>query len=73
MTYSLLPVIFFFTVITKWVAVLEIPENMNKYATKNMSFNLSENSCPLELFKNIFFIKVAGTKEQISCVKPLRF
>ena len=38
-----------------------------------MSLNLSENSCPSELFKNIFFIEVMETKEQILCVKPLRF
>ena len=57
-TYSLLPVIFFFTVIAKGVAVLLIPENMNKYTTKNMSFNLSGNSCPSEVFKNIFVIEV---------------
>ena len=64
--------IFFFTVITKLVAVLEILENMSKYATKNMSFNLSENSCPSEVFKNIF-ITVTRTKEKNLCVKPLRF
>ena len=33
---------------------------MNKYATKNMSFNLSENSYRSEVFKNTFFIKVTG-------------
>ena len=27
-----------------------------------MSFNFSENSCPSAVFKNIFFIKVTGTK-----------
>ena len=64
--------IFFFTVIAKWVAVLEIPENMNKYATKNRSFDLSGNSCPSEIFKIIFVIAVTGLTfwsilEQILC------
>ena len=63
-THSLLPVIFFFTPISKWVAVLEIPENMNKYATKNMSFNLSENSCPSDVFKNIFLSKLQEQKNK---------
>ena len=50
---------------------------MNKYATKNMSFNLSEDSCPSEVFIYIFFIKVTGINfwrilEQILCVKTLR-
>ena len=77
-TYTLLPVIFFFIVIAKWVAVLEIPGNMNKHATKNMSFNLSWNSCPSEVFKIIFFIEFANLTfwsifEKISCVKSLRF
>ena len=78
-TFSLLPMIFFFTVIAKWVAVVEIPENMNKCATKKMSFfNLSGNSCPSEGFKNIFVIEVTGLTfwriwEQILCVKSLRF
>ena len=45
--------IFFFTVITMWVAVREIPENMIN-TRLNMSFRLSENSCPSKVFKNIF-------------------
>ena len=63
---------FFFTVIAKWLAVLEIPENMSKYATKNMSFNLSGNSCTSEAFKDTFVIEVTGLTfwrilEQILC------
>ena len=36
---------------------------MNKYAAKDMSFNLSGNSCPSEVFKNIFVIEVTGFEE----------
>ena len=50
-------VILFFKVMAKRVAVLEITE---KHATENMHFSLSENSRSSEVFKYIYFNKIAG-------------
>ena len=49
----------------KWVAVVEISENIDRYATKNMSFSLSKNSYSSEVFKYIFFNKVEGMSEKL--------
>ena len=46
--------IFFFNVMAKWAAVVEITEK-HRYATKNMLFSLSENSCSSEFFKFLIY------------------